>query len=358
MHIRTLFILALVLLIAAFGRNGTQDLFGPHLQAAQAASLSKDAPAQALPSTTVSDADGPAVSVATLLPAPELPGRGPDALGLFGGFDGSTLILQSPCLEGTTDTPMTIMGQAMEGSTIISVTGEVPFPGMPSVVVIGEGAPFTMTSFLTFTSGTPAPDSMIYIINTEELDGQTVFSEMGRVVVAGNILTPTTAMGFAPAPGSTLSIVSIDGEGQPPFLQMGSVVIVEDGKVLTDTDVLDFVPASPADGNVVTFSVSNEGVFSTTVGSQSGMATAFNVVCAPLAATPQKVVVTGATRIYRDVTPMNLPAADGIQTVQQVVTPGSLDELTGTAMLTVWGHLEGNQWIAEVILYQFPFEAK
>ena len=74
----------------------------------------------------------------------------------------------------------------------------------------------------------------------------------------------------------------------------------------------------------------------------------------PANTTPQKVVVTDATKIYHDVTPMGDLTAGGTQKIQQVLEAGSLDNLTEQTSLTVWGHMEGDQLIADVILYQTP----
>ena len=68
-----------------------------------------------------------------------------------------------------------------------------------------------------------------------------------------------------------------------------------------------------------------------------------------------EIVVTGATKVYRDMT--SYPAPDGqpqSESVQQKVAPGNLDELTSASMVTVWGKKTGERYVAEVVLYDQP----
>ena len=52
------------------------------------------------------------------------------------------------------------------------------------------------------------------------------------------------------------------------------------------------------------------------------------------------------------------PAA-GIQSIQQVLEAGSLNGLTAAqSMVTVWGHQDGDQLVADVIVYQNPLLLK
>jgi hypothetical protein len=69
-----------------------------------------------------------------------------------------------------------------------------------------------------------------------------------------------------------------------------------------------------------------------------------------------EVVVTNQTKIYRDATDMGEPPTSGNQTitVQQVVEPGTLDDLKSQTMLMVWGRKNGDRIIADVISYSNP----
>lgn len=66
-----------------------------------------------------------------------------------------------------------------------------------------------------------------------------------------------------------------------------------------------------------------------------------------------EVVVTGDTKIYRDVTfDEDMPEEGG--SVQQIVEPLEFSELETNAFATVWGQKRGDRLIAEVILYNKP----
>ncbi len=68
-----------------------------------------------------------------------------------------------------------------------------------------------------------------------------------------------------------------------------------------------------------------------------------------------EVVVTNQTTIYKDVTAeqFNGPPPQG-QKIQQVVQPGSLDEVGQNSTLTVWGRQTGDRYIADVLVYTPP----
>jgi hypothetical protein len=69
-----------------------------------------------------------------------------------------------------------------------------------------------------------------------------------------------------------------------------------------------------------------------------------------------EVVVTNQTKIYRDATDMGEPPTSGNQTitVQQVVEPGTLDDLKSQTMVMIWGRKNGDRIIADVISYSNP----
>jgi hypothetical protein len=72
-----------------------------------------------------------------------------------------------------------------------------------------------------------------------------------------------------------------------------------------------------------------------------------------------EVVVTGDTKIYKDVTEASLegpPPADG--KVQQKVAPGSLDEIGSNSFVSAWGEKRGDRVIATVLMYSQPMMIK
>jgi hypothetical protein len=68
-----------------------------------------------------------------------------------------------------------------------------------------------------------------------------------------------------------------------------------------------------------------------------------------------EVVVTTQTTIYHDTTmeQFNGPPPSG-QKIQQVVEPGSLDEIGQSSSITVWGKKTGDRYIADVLVYSTP----
>jgi hypothetical protein len=84
---------------------------------------------------------------------------------------------------------------------------------------------------------------------------------------------------------------------------------------------------------------------------QSGNVTTSSSFSGPII----EVVVTSQTTIYRDVTlnQYNGNLLDG-QKIQQVVEPGSLDEIGQDSEITVWGQKTGDRVIATVLVYTLP----
>ena len=68
-----------------------------------------------------------------------------------------------------------------------------------------------------------------------------------------------------------------------------------------------------------------------------------------------EIVVTSETIVYKDVTMQRFPGQPPAgQTIQQVVEPGSLDDIGETSTITVWGRQTGDRIIAEVLVYTPP----
>ena len=164
------------------------------------------------------------------------------------------------------------------------------------------------------------------------------------IVSASTIISgPTDSQGqpILPEAGSEragLQVVTVTGQagqailseaGSGPMDSQGVTVIGQGGLALSGA-----IPAAP-------------GNLTPTITFSSGLV--------PAQAMPQKVAVTEATKIYHDVTPMGQLPAGGHQTIQQTLEAGSLDELTEHALVTVWGHRDGEQLVADVIMYQDQF---
>ncbi len=68
----------------------------------------------------------------------------------------------------------------------------------------------------------------------------------------------------------------------------------------------------------------------------------------------KEVVVTHDTKVYQDITDMNPGNVEngGTMKVQQVVKPGSLDDLGQNSLVTVWGDKQGDRYIAKVLVFR------
>jgi hypothetical protein len=68
-----------------------------------------------------------------------------------------------------------------------------------------------------------------------------------------------------------------------------------------------------------------------------------------------EVIVTNQTIVYHDVTleQFNGPPPSG-QKLQQVLEPGSLDEIGDSSLVTVWGKQTDTRTIADVLVYTSP----
>jgi hypothetical protein len=67
-----------------------------------------------------------------------------------------------------------------------------------------------------------------------------------------------------------------------------------------------------------------------------------------------EVVVTAATKIYRDITQFPAPVNGEIHNVQQVTEEGTLDDLNEQTFLTIWGRRSGDRVIADTLFYSDP----
>ena len=68
---------------------------------------------------------------------------------------------------------------------------------------------------------------------------------------------------------------------------------------------------------------------------------------------PVEVVVTRDTVIYMDATQPPSPGSE-VVTVQQIVAPGTIDEIGENSIITVWGVRTGDRIVADVLLYSNP----
>lgn len=67
-----------------------------------------------------------------------------------------------------------------------------------------------------------------------------------------------------------------------------------------------------------------------------------------------EVVVTSQTTVYRDVTLKQFGGQPPNGKIQQVVEPGSLDEIGQDSLVTAWGKKTSDRIIADVLVYSLP----
>lgn len=68
-----------------------------------------------------------------------------------------------------------------------------------------------------------------------------------------------------------------------------------------------------------------------------------------------EVVVNGDTTIYKEVTDLPDPAAGQVlDSIQQKVAPGKIEDLGENSNLIVWGRKVGDRIIADILLYSEP----
>jgi hypothetical protein len=285
--------LGLVVGITAFGSNSFVDLYNTRIASTKAA----DSPANPMRMITVatgsSEASGPTVQAVELIPAPQLPTRLPDKVGLFSRLDGNILSLQS-FLTASTGADGRMMfgagviegapaGATLPGATIISGTIAAPLEwNLPRVAPLPDGV---------LPSSGPVSDNV-------------------TLVYGGSIASiPSSQGGGTSAAGS--EIFTAAAIANIPSSQGGETPANLIWTVTTDPDLAQ--------------------------------------------AAPQKVVVTDATRIFHDITTMPTESSTDVTKIQQMLQAGSLDDLAGHTMVSVWGHMDGEQLIADVIVYQNPF---
>jgi hypothetical protein len=106
---------------------------------------------------------------------------------------------------------------------------------------------------------------------------------------------------------------------------------------------------SRREGNSLFVASSPTGNFIVTGGGEPGGSSQ-----QPIIPTPDgpmvEVVVTHDTAVYRDDTSMPVDVKNG-GTVQQVVSPGNLDEIPANGIIQVWGNRDGGRIVALGLVY-------
>jgi len=169
----------------------------------------------------------------------------------------------------------------------------------------------------------------------------------GAAFVGGRLMNPQAQQ---PAGDGPVMITSKDGGGAQTTVKL-------------DMEPAKELPTTPADVQGIFQRRADSSIFIGTgqvsvmaQKSQGGAISMTSSYDGPMV----EVVVTHDTAIYRDVTmkQFNGPPSAG-QKMQQVLEPGSVDEIGENSMVVVWGDKRGDRIVAKVLVYSLPaFMAK
>jgi hypothetical protein len=179
------------------------------------------------------------------------------------------------------------------------------------------------------------------------------------LLIAGGVVLVLLLVGAAFVGGRLISGQGLPLPLQPSGAQM--ITLGQGGKNTTvslDVDPAPELPASPPDVKGIFQRRADNSLFIGTgqvsvmaQKSQSGVISMTSHYDGPLV----EVVITHDTTIYRDVTMKqfdNPPPAG--KKLQQVLEPGSADEIGANSMVTVWGDRRGDRITARVLTYSLP----
>ncbi len=173
-----------------------------------------------------------------------------------------------------------------------------------------------------------------------------------RILIIGGIVALVLLLAGAAFVG--VQLVSGQGPLANAALMLGSQGkhAVRVGDILPAKEL----PQRPADARGIfdhrkdnSFFVGTGQVNVTVQGDRSGHVTTSASHTGPIV----EVVAGPRTTFYRDVTDKNFnPGPNG--KVQQIVEPGTLDEIGQYSMITAWGNQSGDRIIADVLVYTLP----
>jgi hypothetical protein len=178
------------------------------------------------------------------------------------------------------------------------------------------------------------------------------------LLVAGGVVLVLLLVGAAFVGGRLVS-----GQGLPLPQQLSGERMMTLGQggnttMRLDVDPAPELPASPPDVKGIFQRRADNSLFIGTgqvsvlaQKSQGGVISMTSHYDGPLV----EVVITHDTTIYRDVTMKQFdgPPPAG-KKLQQVLEPGSADEIGENSMLTVWGDRRGDRITARVLTYSLP----
>lgn len=178
------------------------------------------------------------------------------------------------------------------------------------------------------------------------------------ILIAAGIIVLVAVMAGAAFVGAQL----LSGQGVPGLSSGPLVLTGRDGSQQVRLQPGDTLPAkelpqTPADVRGVLDHRKDNSIFagtgviiSSAQKDQSGNVTSSSTYDGPIV----EVVITPQTIVYRDVTSRQFNGQPPSGKIQQVVEPGSLDEIGKDSIIHAWGKKTGDRVIADVIVYIVP----
>jgi hypothetical protein len=172
------------------------------------------------------------------------------------------------------------------------------------------------------------------------------------LVIGGIIAVALLLVGAAFIGGRLLNGL---GLGQSTSNDSGPSLTGPNGPVAADFEPAKELPQRPAEVSGLFDHHQDKSIFIKTGGMVTVQRDKSGNVTGDSTGQAVEVVVTSQTTIYSDVTIRQFdgPPADG-QTIQQVLEPGSLDDIGPVYHVLVWGRKTGDRFIADVLVYSAP----
>ncbi len=180
-----------------------------------------------------------------------------------------------------------------------------------------------------------------------------------RILIIGGLVVLVAVLAGAAFVGAQL----LAGQGQSTQVSTSELTMLtgQNGKPVqsaqSDRQPAKELPQTPADVRGVFDHRKDNSVFAGTgviisdlKEDQSGNVTSFSTYSGPLV----EVVVTPQTIVYRDVTNQQFNGQPPSGKIQQVVEPGSLDDIGKDSLIHAWGKKTGDRIVAEVLVYTPP----
>jgi hypothetical protein len=176
-----------------------------------------------------------------------------------------------------------------------------------------------------------------------------------KALVVGGIAVLVVLLAGAAFVGGRL----LNGQGMPTQASKSGLTMMtgQGQRVPVDIQPAKELPQTPADVRSVfdhrkdnSLFVGTGVIIRTAQKDQSGNVTSSSTYDGPTV----EVVITPQTIVYRDVTDRQFNGQPPSGKIQQVVEPGTLDEVGKDSLIHAWGKKTGDRIIADVLVYSLP----